>query len=64
MRYIQGLAPTIMVARITHASHSNQDTEPEASGLSDIQFEERNPNIQTDEEVAHNTEQEIQAALT
>ena len=63
MCYVQGLAPTVMVARITFASDSYRDTEPAASGVSDIQSGEKHTSIQTGEGVAHNAKQERQATL-
>ena len=52
-----------MIARVTLASDSYPNTEPVASGISDIQFGEQNPNLVTGGAegvalLAHNTEEE------
>ncbi|KJA24684.1 hypothetical protein HYPSUDRAFT_200251 [Hypholoma sublateritium FD-334 SS-4] len=48
---IAGIAPTLMVARVTLASNSTSDTEAKTVGISGIQLGEQNPNVQTAEVV-------------
>ncbi|KJA18842.1 hypothetical protein HYPSUDRAFT_44840 [Hypholoma sublateritium FD-334 SS-4] len=50
---ITGIAPTLMVARVTLASNST--TDPTIIGVSGIQFGEQAPNIKTGEDGSHDT---------
>lgn len=53
-----------MVARVTLASNSTSDTEPNMTGISGIQFREQNPNVETGERMDRNAVPEGSAQST